>query len=96
MLSGDGWASVTTRTKPEQWALDDDVAIEIQRRPDLYFVHAAVLELGAGVHAGRRISTGKSTTAWALLHHGCGYLAMNSAPSTSTHLPCSRICARCA
>ena len=58
VIRRDGWPSVTAKDEAELlWTLDDDVAIEIQkRRPDLYFVHAAVLEARwAGVHAGRRI-----------------------------------------
>jgi hypothetical protein len=64
------------------WALDGDLAIEIQRRrPDLYFVHAAVLELGGRAFMlVAESGAGKSTTAWALLHHGFGYLSDELAP----------------
>ena len=64
------------------WALDDDVVIEIQkRRPDLYFVHAAVLELGGRAFMlVAESGGGKSTTAWALLHHGFGYLSDELGP----------------
>jgi hypothetical protein len=64
------------------WAFDGDFAIEIQqRRPDLYFVHAAVLELGgrAFMLVGES-GAGKSTTAWTLLHHGLGFLSDELAP----------------
>jgi hypothetical protein len=64
------------------WAFEGDLVIEIQRRrPDLYFVHAAVLELGgrAFVLVGES-GAGKSTTAWTLLHHGFGFLSDELAP----------------
>jgi hypothetical protein len=83
VIRRDGWASVTAKDEAELlWALDDDVAIEIQkRRPDLYFVHAAVLELGGRAFMlVAESGTGKSTTAWALLHHGCGYLSDELGP----------------
>jgi len=62
--------------------LEHDLTVELQRRrPDLLFLHSAALDwqgracllvAGSGV--------GKSTTAWALLHHGCGYLSDELAP----------------
>ena len=59
-----------------------DVVVEIQKaRPDLYFVHAAALS-----HEGRAVllvaesGGGKSTTAWALLHHGFRYGSDELAP----------------
>jgi len=62
--------------------LKQDVVVEIQRaRPDLYFVHAAALE-----HEGRALllvaesGGGKSTTTWALLHHGFLYGSDELAP----------------
>jgi hypothetical protein len=62
--------------------LDEALVVQLQRRrPDLFFVHSAVLELG-----GRAIllvapsGTGKSTTTWALSHHGFRYLSDELAP----------------
>jgi hypothetical protein len=61
---------------------DKDICVELQRlRPDLYFVHAAVL-----VHRDRAVmlvaksGVGKSTLCWALLHHHFGYLSDELAP----------------
>jgi hypothetical protein len=58
------------------YLLETLLTIELQlRRPDLLFLHAACVE-----HRGRAwlfagdSGAGKSTTAWALLHHGCRYL----------------------
>jgi hypothetical protein len=62
--------------------LKEDLVVQIQRaRPDLYFVHAAALE-----HEGRALilvaesGGGKSTTTWALLHHGLRYGSDELAP----------------
>lgn len=62
--------------------LDQDLIIQLQlRRPDLYFVHAGVLD-----HGGRAFMLvapsggGKSTTTWGLVHHGCRYLSDELAP----------------
>jgi hypothetical protein len=62
--------------------LDAEIAVAIQRlRHDLYVVHSAVLE-----HRQRAVMLvassggGKSTLAWALLHHGFGYLSDELAP----------------
>jgi hypothetical protein len=62
--------------------LDRDICLELQRlRPDLYFVHAAVV-----VHRDRAVmlvaksGVGKSTLCWALLHHGFGYLSDELGP----------------
>jgi hypothetical protein len=61
---------------------EHDLLIQLQLlRPDLYFIHSAVLELG-----GRAIllvaasGNGKSITAWALLHHGFRYVSDELAP----------------
>ena len=61
---------------------DEDVAIELQRlRPELYFVHAAVL---TRAHTAFMLVTesggGKSTLCWALSHHGYRYLSDELAP----------------
>ena len=64
------------------WLFEGDVAVELQkRRADLYFVHAAVLERGGrAVMLVAQSGAGKSLTAWALLHHGFGYLSDELAP----------------
>ena len=61
---------------------EKDLTIQLQRlRRDLYFLHAAAVEL-----AGRTSllvgasGQGKSTTAWGLLHHGFGYLSDELGP----------------
>ena len=61
---------------------EHDLLIQLQLlRPDLYFLHGAVLEL-----AGRAIllvaasGSGKSLTTWALLHHGFRYMSDELAP----------------
>jgi len=64
------------------YALEKEITLEAQRRrPTLYFIHGAVLEferkaillIGAP-------GVGKSTLAWALLHHGFQYLSDELAP----------------
>jgi hypothetical protein len=62
--------------------LDEQVAIELQKlRPDLYFIHAAVLERAdAAVMLVAQSGGGKSTLCWALLHHGFRYLSDELGP----------------
>lgn len=57
--------------------LEKDITVELQkRRPDLYFLHAAALEWhGKAYLLAADSGSGKSTTAWALLHHGFRYLS---------------------
>jgi hypothetical protein len=64
------------------WTLDGDLVVEIQkRRPELYFLHAGVLELGQRAFVLAAPSGhGKSTTTWALLHHGFRFLSDELAP----------------
>jgi hypothetical protein len=50
-------------------------------RRDLYFIHSAVLEYqGKACLLIGRSKSGKSTTTWALLHHGFRYLSDELAP----------------
>jgi len=62
--------------------LSDDITIELQKlRPDLYFVHSAVVETkGRAVLLAAEAGGGKSTTTWALLHHGFRFLSDELAP----------------
>ena len=57
--------------------LEKDITIEIQRRrPDLLFLHGAAVEWrGAVAVLAADSGSGKSTTAWALMHHGFRYLS---------------------
>jgi hypothetical protein len=59
------------------WLFEKDMTIALQRlRPTLYFVHAGVLMFRqrAFMLVGPA-GSGKSTTTWGLLHHGCSYLS---------------------
>lgn len=62
--------------------LDKDITVEVQRaRKDLYFLHAAALSRhGNGWLLASASGGGKSTLAWALLHHGLDYLSDELAP----------------
>jgi hypothetical protein len=62
--------------------LEKEITIEIQkRRPDLYFLHAAVLDYhDLGLLLVANSGGGKSTTTWALSHHGFRYLSDELAP----------------
>jgi hypothetical protein len=67
---------------------EKDLTIELQKlRRDLYFVHAAALALSnrALLLVGPS-GKGKSTTAWALLHHGFRYLSDELGPLNLDHL----------
>ena len=59
------------------YCLEKDLTVELQRRrPDLFFLHAAAVEWrGNAVVLAADSGSGKSTTAWALLHHGFRYLS---------------------
>jgi hypothetical protein len=61
---------------------EKDLTIELQKvRPTLYFVHAAVLEhQGKGLMLIAASGGGKSTTTWALCHHGFRYLSDELGP----------------
>jgi len=89
--TGDGSFRIVRDTQTFLLASDDgdflfqvekEITIEIQkRRPDLYFLHAAVLDYkGLGLLLVANSGGGKSTTTWALLHHGFRYLSDELAP----------------
>ena len=62
--------------------MEKEITIEVQkRRSDLYFLHAAVLDYnGLGLMLVANSGGGKSTTTWALCHHGFRYLSDELAP----------------
>jgi hypothetical protein len=64
------------------YRFEKDMTIETQKlRSDLYFLHAAVLELdGRALALVAPSGHGKSTTTWGLLHHGFQYLSDELAP----------------
>jgi hypothetical protein len=64
------------------YEVDKDLTIALQRaRPDLLFLHAAVVALdGRALALCGPSGIGKSTTAFALLHHGFRYLSDELAP----------------
>lgn len=70
------------------YMFEKDLTIETQKlRSDLYFIHAAVLELdGRAVALVAPSGYGKSTTTWGLLHHGFKYLSDELAPVDLTTL----------
>jgi hypothetical protein len=61
---------------------DDDLVVQLQLlRPDLYFEHAAVVAReGRAYLLPAPRGNGKSTLAWALLHHGLRYLSDELGP----------------
>jgi hypothetical protein len=61
---------------------EEDLTLELQKlRCDLYFLHAAALEsAGKAYLLVAPAGSGKSTTTWALLHHGFGYLSDELGP----------------
>jgi hypothetical protein len=62
--------------------LEKDLTVELQKwRPDLYFLHSAALEWnGKACLFAAEAGSGKSTTTWALLHHGFRYLSDELSP----------------
>ena len=67
---------------------EKDLTIELQKlRRDLYFVHAAALAFsGRAFLLVAASGNGKSTTTWALLHHGFRYLSDELGPLNLEHL----------
>jgi hypothetical protein len=72
------------------YRFEKNMTIETQKlRSDLYFLHAAVLELdGRALALVAPSGHGKSTTTWGLLHHGFKYLSDELAP---LHLTTMRV-----
>jgi hypothetical protein len=64
------------------FALEKDLTLELQkRRPELLFLHSAAVEWqGKAYLFAAEAGSGKSTTAWALLHHGFRYLSDELSP----------------
>ncbi len=64
------------------FALQQDIVVSVQRlRPDLVFVHAAVVEChGRAFLLAAPSGSGKSTLCWALLHHGFHLMSDELAP----------------
>lgn len=64
------------------YALEKDLTLELQRRrSELLFLHAAAVEWqGHAFLLAAESGSGKSTTAWALVHHGCRYLSDELGP----------------
>jgi hypothetical protein len=64
------------------YLLDGDLSVQLQtRRPDLYFLHSAVLARhGLAALLVGPSGIGKSTAAWALTHHGFQFKGDELAP----------------
>jgi hypothetical protein len=73
-----------------QFEKDMTIALELIRN-DLYFIHSAALEYNGKIHLlVAKSGSGKSTTSWALLHHGFRYASDELGPvnlDTLTVLP---------
>jgi len=64
------------------YQFEKDMTIKLEGiRQDLYFLHAAALEYNGNIHLlVAESGGGKSTTAWALMHHGFNYASDELAP----------------
>lgn len=64
------------------YLFEKDMTVALESiRPELFFLHAAALEYNGGIHLlVAESGGGKSTTAWALLHHGFRYASDELAP----------------
>ena len=81
---GDVWEIVDTDNNATPVAgpgdllfhLEQKIVVALQKaRPDLYFLHSAVVErYGKGYLLVAESGRGKSTTTWLLLHHGFKYI----------------------
>jgi hypothetical protein len=62
--------------------LEKDITVEVQkRRSDLFFLHSAAIDWrGNACLLAAESGSGKSTTAWALLHHAFRYLSDELSP----------------
>jgi len=83
LIARDGAAPEMARDDGEfLYMFEKDMTIELQKlRSDLYFVHAAVVELeGHALALVAPSGYGKSTTTWGLLHYGFKYLSDELAP----------------
>ncbi len=63
-------------------SLEKCLTVDLQRkRTDLVFLHSAAIEwLGRAYLFAADSGSGKSTTTWGMLHHGCGYLSDELSP----------------
>jgi hypothetical protein len=64
------------------YAVEKDLTVELQvRRSELLFLHSAAVECQGKVYLfAAEAGSGKSTTTWALLHHGFRYLSDELSP----------------
>ena len=80
----DGRAAVAHAADPGDllYEVEKDIVIELQRRnPQLFFMHSgAIAWQGRASLFVAESGGGKSTTTWAMLHHGYGYLSDEIAP----------------
>jgi hypothetical protein len=74
-LTGEGFSDLL-------FMLEKDLTIELQkRRSELLFLHSAAVERGGKAYLfAAEAGSGKSTTTWALLHHGFQYLSDELSP----------------
>jgi hypothetical protein len=79
---GNEWSLLASDDGDLLFQVEKEITIEIQKlRPDLYFLHAAALDYdGLGLMLVANSGGGKSTTTWALSHHGFRYLSDELAP----------------
>ena len=82
ILRSDGVLLLASDDGDFLFQMEKEITIEIQKhRSDLYFLHAAALEWdGLGLILVAESGGGKSTTTWALCHHGFRYLSDELAP----------------
>lgn len=82
-IARDGEAPLTGGCSSDLlFLLEKDLTVELQRRrSELLFLHSAALEWrGKAYLFAAESGSGKSTTAWALLHHGLRYLSDELCP----------------